>query len=180
MEEASAAVDLRYPIGEFQPPAGITASDRARLIDEIASLPGRLRSAIEGLDEVQLNTPYRPGGWTARQVVHHFADSHMNSFVRFKLALTEHSPVIKPYDEGAWAETADSRNMPVGSSLALIDGQHQRWAALLRSLNGQQYRRTFMHPERGLLTLDATLAIYAWHCRHHTAHVVRLRERMGW
>ena len=180
MEEASAALDLRYPIGKFQPPASITATDRARFIDEIETLPGRLRSAIAGLDEAQLDTPYRPGGWTVRQVVHHFADSHMNSFVRFKLALTEDSPVIKPYDERAWAETADSRSIPVEPSLSLIEGLHQRWAALLRSLDGQQCQRTFTHPERGLLTLDVTLAMYAWHCRHHTAHIVNLRKGMGW
>jgi hypothetical protein len=180
MEQASPVLDLRYPIGKFQAPAAITARDRARFIDEIAALPALLRAAIAGLDDARLDTPYRDGGWTVRQVVHHFADSHMNSFVRFKLALTEDSPIIKPYQEAAWADTADSRTMPVESSLALVEGLHQRWTVLLHSMTGEQYQRTFTHPERGTLPLDVTLAIYAWHCRHHVAHIVNLRDRMGW
>lgn len=180
MEQASAASDLRYPVGRFEAPASISKADRAQFIEEIERLPERLRTSVSGLDDAQLDTPYRPGGWTVRQVVHHLADSHMNSFVRFKLALTEESPTIKPYDEAAWADTADARELAVDSSLALIEGLHRRWAVLLRSLDEAQYQRTFRHPERGVMRLDVTLAMYAWHCRHHVAHVTRLRERMEW
>ena len=180
MKPASPALDLRYPVGRFEAPATIGADDRDRFIAEIERLPGRLRSAIAGLNDEQLDTPYRQGGWTVRQVVHHLADSHMNSFVRFKLALTEESPTIKPYDEAACAELADSTHVPVDSSLMLLDGLHQRWTVLLRSMNEQQYRRTFNHPELGLMRLDLNLALYEWHCRHHTAHITSLRDRMGW
>ena len=181
MELASPALDLRYPVGPFKAPATISADDRDRFIAEIERLPGLLRSAIAGLNDQQLDTPYREAGWTVRQVVHHLADSHMNSFVRFKWALTEDSPTIKPYDEAACAELADAgRGMPVDSSLMLLDGLHQRWTVLLRSMDERQYRRTFQHPERGLMMLDVNLAMYAWHCRHHTAHIVSLRDRMGW
>ncbi len=136
--------------------------------------------ALKGLADAQIDTPYRDGGWTVRQVIHHLADSHMNSFVRFKLALTEDSPTIKPYNEAAWAETADARALPLAPSLDLIDGLHQRWVVLLESLNDADFGRTFTHPERGQMRLDVNLALYAWHCRHHTAHIVSLRERMGW
>ncbi len=181
MEQTRAANDLRYPVGKFQPPATVTAEDRAQYIGAIAELAGQLRTAVAGLSESQLDTPYREGGWTVRQVIHHLADSHMNSFVRFKLALTENVPTVKPYHEGAWADTADSRHMPVEPSLDLIDGLHKRWVVLLRSLSDQELQRTFTHPERGTqMRLDLTLALYAWHCRHHLAHITSLRDRMAW
>jgi hypothetical protein len=173
-------MDPRYPIGRFQAPTDISAEDRARFIDEIEALPVRLRAAVSGLTQQQMDTPYRDGGWTVRQVVHHFADSHMNSFVRFKLGLTEDSPTIKTYSEGACAETADSVNVPVDASLVLLDGLHRRWTVLLRSMTDQDYQRTFKHPEMGLVRLDVNLALYEWHCRHHTAHITSLRQRMNW
>lgn len=180
MEQASPAPDLRYPVGRFQAPAAITADERAQFIRVIEELPSSLRSAIAGLSDAQLDTPYREGGWTVRQVIHHVADSHMNSLIRFKLALTEDSPVIKPYDEGAWAKLADSTQLPVETSLSLLDGLHQRWTLLLRSMNDEQFQRAFKHPEIGLVKLDVNLALYAWHSRHHTAHITSLREREGW
>lgn len=180
METPSLAADPRYPIGRFERPSTVSAADRLKWIADIESLPAQLRGALEGLDDAQLDTPYRDGGWTIRQVVHHVADSHINSFVRFKLALTEANPTIKPYDEAAWAETVDSKALPVQPSLGVLDGVHQRWTALLRSLSEGDYQRTFQHPERGSMSLDANLALYSWHGRHHLAHVTRLRERMGW
>ena len=179
MEQASPALDLRYPAGRFQAPPSITAEDRERYIAELEHLVEGLRAATAGLNDSQLDTPYRDGGWTIRQVIHHLADSHMNSFVRFKLAMTEESPTIKPYDEAAWAELADSK-LPVDLSLFLLDGLHRRWVALLRSMSPGDYQRTFTHPERGTMRLDMNLALYAWHCRHHTAHITSLRARMGW
>jgi uncharacterized damage-inducible protein DinB len=134
---------------------------------------------IEGLSEQQLETPYRDGGWTVRQVVHHVADSHVNSYVRFKLAMTEEEPTIKPYMEDRWAELADSKS-PVEVSLSLLDSLHKRWNLLLRSFQSSDWQRTFRHPEMGLLTLDQTLALYSWHGRHHVAHITTLRDRMGW
>jgi uncharacterized damage-inducible protein DinB len=180
MEQVSPAIDLRYPVGRFQAPAAITAEDRARFISVIERLPKSLSAAVAGLNDEQLDTPYREGGWTIRQVVHHLADSHMNSFIRFKLALTEESPTIKPYDEAACAELADSLRMPVNTSLMLLEGLHQRWTVLLRSMDQQHYQRAFKHPELGLVKLDVNLALYEWHCRHHTAHITSLRQRKGW
>jgi hypothetical protein len=170
---------LRYPVGKFQAPAASSSALRAEQIETLRLLPSRLRGAIEGLDDARLDTPYRDGGWTVRQVVHHFADSHANSYVRFKLALTEESPTIKPYDEAAWARLPDSR-MPVEPSLLFIDGLHSRWVSLLRSMTEDDFERVFNHPERGRMTLGSNLALYDWHSRHHTAHITRLRERMGW
>jgi hypothetical protein len=180
MESASPVLDLRYPVGRFQAPAVITPEDRTRFISIIERLPNSLRAAVAGLSREQLDTPYRDGGWTIRQVIHHLADSHMNSFIRFKLGLTEDSPTIKPYDEAACAELADSLGMPVDSSLMLLDGLHQRWTVLLRSMDQKQFERTFNHPDLGLVKLDVNLALYEWHCRHHTAHITSLRERRGW
>lgn len=180
MEQSSTAAGLRYPVGRFRAPSLFTPEDRDRSISVIERLPASVRAAIAGLSDEQLDTPYREGGWTVRQVVHHLADSHMNSFIRFKLALTENSPTIKPYDEAAWAALADSLRLPVDSSLMLLEGLHRRWTVLLRSLSEQEYQRTFRHPEMGLVTLDVNLALYEWHCRHHTAHVTALRERKGW
>jgi uncharacterized damage-inducible protein DinB len=180
MEQTSPALDARYPIGKFERPASVTSEDRSRFIQDIQTLPLDLRKAVAGLSDSQLDTPYREGGWTVRQVVHHVADSHMNSFVRFKLALTESNPVIKPYDEAAWAQTADAQNMPIEASLALLDGLHERWAVLMRATGESDFERTFQHPERGLMNLDTNLALYSWHGRHHVAHVTQLRSRMGW
>ncbi len=175
-------MDLRYPIGRFERPASVSAADRAQFIAAIAAAPAALRAAIRGLDDAQLDTPYRPGGWTVRQVAHHVPDSHLNAYVRFRLALTEPNPTIKPYDEAKWAELPDARGPLVAESLALLDGLHARWTALLRAMTPGEFARTLVHPERpgAPMTLDAVLALYAWHGRHHVAHVTALRERMGW
>ncbi|MGO9324009.1 MAG: YfiT family bacillithiol transferase [Terracidiphilus sp.] len=171
--------DLRYPIGKFRPPAESTPAVRAEQIEALRLLPERLRAAVAGLNDAQLNTPYRDGGWTVRQVVHHFADSHANSYVRFKLALTEDWPTIKPYDEAAWARLPDS-SLSIEPSLVFITGLHQRLVALLDSMSEKDFERGFNHPERGRVALGTNLAIYAWHSRHHTAHITSLRARKGW
>jgi hypothetical protein len=173
-------VDQRYPIGEFTWNGPNTPEERTHLIEEIAVAPQRLRKAIAGLTEEQLNTPYREGGWTVRQVVHHVPDSHMNSYVRSKLALTEHEPTIKPYDEAKWAELIDARNAPVEPSLRLMDGLHHRWAMLLQSLSDEDVKKKFTHPEMGVVSIDKYIALYAWHGKHHVAHITSLRERKGW
>lgn len=174
-------LDLRYPVGKFErPTAPLTHDQRCQFIEAIAETPSRLTAAANGLSSAQLDTPYRPGGWTVRQVIHHLPDSHMNSYVRFKLALTEDEPAIKPYDEARWAELSDSRETPVETSLALLDNLHKRWALLLRSLAPADWSRKFRHPELGPTTLDQSLALYAWHGRHHVAHITALRERNGW
>jgi len=172
--------DLRYPIGKFQPPASVTDAERAVLVDQIAALPAELRSAVSTLDDTQLDTPYREGGWTVRQVVHHVPDSHVNAYTRFKLALTEDVPTIKTYEEAQWAELPEARSAPIGVSLALLEALHQRWVLLLRVLAPAQFARTFRHPELGIMTLDQQIALYAWHGRHHLAHITSLRTRMGW
>ena len=171
---------LRYPIGRFTPPAGNTPDVRAAHIQNLRLLPERLRAAMSGLSEAQLDTPYREGGWTVRQVVHHMADSHAVSYMRFKLALTENWPTIGSYNEVAWANLSDSRAMPIEPSLALIDGLHARWVALLVSLGEEDFHKGFVHSERGRLDLATALAIYEWHSRHHTAHIASLRARQGW
>jgi DinB superfamily len=173
-------MDLSYPIGKFDFQAPVPAASRPQLIEQIAEAPARLRQAVLGLDDAQLDTPYRPGGWTVRQLVHHLPDSHMNSYIRFRLALTEEAPTIKPYDQGKWAGLPDARTMPAEPSLALLENMHQRWVALLRSMSDQDFTRTFRHPELGLVRLDTNLGLYAWHGRHHVAHITGLRERMGW
>ena len=171
---------LRYPISRFQARAGLSSAERAALIDDIAGLPAALRAAVAGLTGEQLETPYRPGDWTVRQVVHHVADSHMNSYVRFKLAVTETEPTIKPYDEAAWAELDDATGEDIEVSLALLESLHRRWTRFLRSLRDEQLERVFIHPDLGRVTLDEAVQHYAWHGRHHLAHITRLRERMGW
>lgn len=171
--------DPRFPIGKFSPPAAFTPAVRAACTETLRLLPERLRAAVAGLDDAQLDTPYRDGGWTIRQVVHHLADSHANSFIRFKLALTEEWPTIKPYNEAAWARTADSL-MPIAPSLAFVDGVHARLAALLDSIPEADFQKGFIHPERGRMTLATNLALYEWHARHHVAHITTLRARMGW
>lgn len=162
--------DLRYPIGRFEPPQAIGAEHLRDWIDEIDALPRALYELVEGLSAEQLETPYRPGGWTARQVVHHIADSHLNSVVRFKLALTEERPTIKPYFEDRWAELPDYRQ-PVETSLQLIAALHARWAGFLRALNEQDFEREFIHPESGVVRLAENVGIYAWHGKHHLAHI---------
>lgn len=171
---------LRYPVGRFSRRDDLTAEERSGLIDEIAAFPNRLRNAVAGRSPGQLDTPYRPDGWTVRQVVHHVADSHVNAYVRFKLALTEDRPTIKPYDQAAWAELPDARTEPVEISLDILDAVHHRWTLLLRTLDGEQWDRAFMHPEIGAVSLDTNLQLYAWHSRHHLAHVTTLAEREGW
>jgi uncharacterized damage-inducible protein DinB len=179
MTSPEVSEDPRFPLGKFDK-STISRDRRTEFIQTIADLPQRIRDAVKGLDEKQLDTPYRPGGWTVRQTVHHVADSHLNSYVRFKLALTEDGPpTIVPYYEDRWAELADSK-LPVDVSLALIDGLHQRWATLLTAMSDDDFGRIFKHPETGDWTLEAALALYAWHSKHHTAHISRLRERVGW
>ena len=171
--------DLRYPIGQFAPADPVTQAQVDAWIDDIAALPADLSRAVSALTERQLNTPYRPGGWTVRQVVHHLPDSHMNSLVRFKWALTEDRPVIKAYDEKGWAMLTDSRE-PIAHSLDLLDALHRRWVSLLRDLSWPQLQREFVHPESGPASLAVTAGAYAWHGRHHLAHIQRLIDREGW
>jgi hypothetical protein len=161
----------------------MSANDQMRrsAIEEIAALPGRMREAVAGLGDIQLDTPYRPGGWTVRQVVHHVPDSHVHAYIRLKLALTEDAPTIKPYDEKTWAMLADSR-LPVEVSLTLLDSIHARWVALCRNLKASDWARTFNHPEypEGPRTIDWLVQVYAWHSNHHLAHITSLRKREGW
>ena len=172
--------DLRYPIGPFRRPSKATAEERRGWLEQIAATPAELRAAVAGLSDEQLDTRYRPGGWTVRQVVHHLADSHLNSYLRFKWALTEPTPTIKAYDEKVWAELADSRG-PIGPSLELLEALHMRWHALLASMSDDDYERCFLHPESGReMPLYVNLALYAWHGPHHTAHISALRTRMNW
>jgi uncharacterized damage-inducible protein DinB len=172
--------DLRYPIGEFSFQAPLTEDQRQKCLDDISHAPANLRAAVSGLSEDQLDTPYRPAGWSVRQVVHHVPDSHMNAYVRFKLALTEEEPTIKPYAEDRWAVLADTRTTPIEVSLMLLESLHTRWMRLLGSLAAADWKRTFRHPAIGLMNLDMALAHYAWHGRHHVAHITSLRERSGW
>lgn len=173
--------DLRYPVGPFVRRDVLTADERRALIDEIAAAPLRLREAVRGLDDAQLDTPYRDGGWTVRQVVHHVPESHLNGYTRFKLGLTEEEPAIKPYDEDAWSKTAEVALTPIEVSLTLLEALHVRWTLLLRTLRDDQFQRRMHHPEHeGALTIDSLLALYAWHGRHHTAHITSLRERNQW
>lgn len=173
--------DGRYPVGRYSPPQHISDAQRTEWIQEIAALPAALRGAVEPLTPAQLATPYRTGGWTVQQVVHHIPDSHMQAYARFKLALTEDEPMVKPYDEAAWAELADAREVPVGVSLSLLDALHSRWVALLRTLGAADFRRGYRHPEHArVLTLEYVLGMYAWHGRHHLAQVTSLAERSGW
>jgi hypothetical protein len=173
-------VDLRYPIGELEWKSVLTTDERRTAIEQIAQTPARLREAVAGLTKEQLETPYRPGGWTVRQVVHHLPDSHMHAFLRFKLALTENEPTIKPYDEARSAELTDSRELPADVSLVLLDALHTRWASLLHGMRPEEFARRLNHPEHGMLTLDALTGCYAWHGCHHVAHITSLRERMSW
>lgn len=176
-----ATPDLRYPIGSFVWPKSLTAAERKAGIQTIADTPALIRSAIQGLTDSQLDTPYRPDGWTVRQVVHHVPDSHMNAYTRFKLALTEETPTIKPYDESAWAELDDSKSRLIDASLAILDGLHARWVFLLERMKPAHFERRLKHPEHDrVITLDMLVAMYSWHGRHHTAHITELRRRSGW
>lgn len=175
----SADTDPRYPIGKFRRAEANTAGHTAS-IAVLAALPDNLRSAVAGLTDAQLDTPYREGGWTVRQLVHHLADSHLNSYVRMRLALTEDWPTIVAYDEKLWAELPDARTAPIQSSLHILDGLHARWTTLLRSLADDQWQRGYVHPVNGRQTLAEAVALYAWHSRHHVAHIAELRKRMGW
>ena len=172
--------DLRYPIGKFSPPPVSSVEQRRDWIARIDSLPTDLQAATRALSAKQLDTPYRPGGWTMRQVVHHIADSHMNAVVRFRLALTEDAPVIKPYREDFWAELPDAKTEDVTVSLALLEALHRRWTALLRQMTESQFERTYRHPEVGEMKLFQVLALYAWHSNHHLAHIANLRTRSQW
>lgn len=171
--------DLRFPVGTFERPSAISSEERSELISTIKDLPDNIEAAVSGLSADQIDTPYRPGGWSLRQVVHHVADSHMNAFCRFKLALTEAVPTIKPYDEAAWAELPDSA-AEVGVSLRMIRSLHERFGELLDAMSDDDFSRKLSHPESGEWDLDGMLALYAWHSRHHTAHITKLRERSGW
>jgi hypothetical protein len=173
-------VDLRYPIGKYQAKSTLTPQDRAVAVEYIARTPDRVRSAVAGLAPDQMEARYRPEGWTVNQIIHHLSDSHMNGYVRFKLALTEQEPTVKPYDESRWAELPDSWKTPVEVSLALLDALHKRWVVLFRCMHDEDFARSVNHPERGNITLDCMLDRYAWHGRHHVAHITSLRERKGW
>jgi DinB family protein len=171
--------DLRYPIGRFTPPVSSEPAMRADQISVLRLLPGNVQNAVSGLSHTQLDSSYRDGGWSVRQLIHHIADSHLNAYVRTKLALTEDWPTIKTYDEAAWARLADS-TLPIDSSIALISALHERWVALLESLAEADYHRGYNHPELGRQELASVLALYSWHSRHHTAHITNLRKRMCW
>jgi hypothetical protein len=171
---------LRYPIGPWTWPTEVTPEDRAQAIGDIATMPAQLRAAVVGLDPRHLDTPYREGGWSIRQIVHHIPESHMNSYIRFKLALTEDHPTVKPYDEALWAKLPDASTAPIDLSLNLADALHQRWVLVLRAMTDRNFERRLYHPEAGSLKLDAVAACYAWHGRHHVAQIVAMRRHYGW
>jgi uncharacterized damage-inducible protein DinB len=173
--------DLRYPLGKFHRPGPLGDEQRREFTGDIEKLPARLREAVKNLAPAQIETPYRPGGWTVRQLVHHVADSHMNAYVRLKLTLTEDQPTIKPYAEAKWAELKDSKAEPVEVSLALLDNLHRRWVTVLRAMTPGEFSRNMRHPDwEKPMSLDDALALYAWHGKHHVAHITSLREREGW
>jgi uncharacterized damage-inducible protein DinB len=172
--------DPRYPIGRFSPPAEYTAERRAAFVRDLGAAPAALRAALDGLTTEQRLTPYRDGGWTVAQVVHHVADSHMHAYARLKFAATEDVPTIKPYDERVWADFPDASDADVGPSLQIIESLHVRWVTFLRNLPQKGYERGLMHPERGPMTIDGMVALYAWHGRHHVAHIAELRKSRGW
>ena len=173
-------MDPRYPIGKLEIPANITPELRRNAIATIAATPAKFRAAVKGLTDAQLDTPYREGGWTVRQVVHHVPDSHLNAYVRLKLALTESTPTIKPYAEDKWAQLDDSRSTPIEVSLALLESLHTRWDILWRSLKPEDFSRKLVHPDHGERTIDWLVFVYAWHGPHHTAHITELRKQKGW
>lgn len=173
-------MDARYPVGKFELPKEVTPALRQAAIEELAATPAKVRAAVAGLSEAQLDTPYREGGWTVRQVVHHLVDSHMNAYIRLRFALTENQPTIKPYDESVWANLEDARSAPVEVSLKLLEPLHERWVRLLRSVKTEQYARTLVHPDYGVKNVDWLLFLYSWHGRHHAAHITELRKQKGW
>jgi len=172
--------DPRYPIGKFSYSGPPTPEQKEQYLTDIEQTPARLRAALRGLSDQQLDTPYRDGGWTLRQVAHHVPDSHMNSYIRFKLALTEDEPTVKGYMEDRWAELPEANHAPIEVSLALLDSLHQRWMLMLRAFTDADWKRTFRHSELGPMSLEKNLALYSWHGRHHVAHITSLREKMGW
>jgi uncharacterized damage-inducible protein DinB len=172
--------DLRYPVGRFSPPASPTPAEIRRAIETIASCPKAVRAAVAGLSDAQLDTPYRDGGWTVRQVVHHIADSHINAYIRTRLAVTEDHPRIKAYEENGWAKLEDARTAPVELSLRLIEALHERWVLFLRSLPDDAFTRTLDHPDSGTMAMHRVVFLYEWHGRHHVAHITSLRQRKGW
>jgi len=173
-------MDPRYPIGKFEMPQNVTPDLRTEAIRHIAAVPEKMRAAVKGLNDAQLDTPYRDGGWTVRQVVHHVPDSHMNAYIRCRLTLTEKEPAIKPYEESAWAKLEDAAHAPVEVSLRLLEPLHERWVRLLRSVKTEEFSRTLVHPDFGVKTMDWLLFLYSWHGKHHVAHVTQLREQRGW
>jgi uncharacterized damage-inducible protein DinB len=173
-------MDPRYPVGKFEMPAVVTPERRQQAIAEIASTPTKMRAAVKGLSEAQLDTPYREGGWTVRQVVHHVPDSHVNAYVRLKLALTEDKPTIKTYEEAAWAELPDSKSASIGVSQLLLDAVHARWDRVWRGMKAEDFARKVVHPEHGERSVDWLLFMYEWHGRHHVAHITELRSQKGW
>ncbi|MDI1356235.1 MAG: putative metal-dependent hydrolase [bacterium] len=173
--------NLRYPIGHFVAPAHYATDDITNYVSTIEAFPAKLRKTVASLSESQLDTVYRPGGWTVRQVVNHCADSHMNAFIRHKLAVTSHEPTINPYPEALWAELADGKSLPIEASIKILEGLHLRWAVLLKSLQQEQWQRSFYHPEKGRkISLEESAGSYAWHCNHHLAHITELKKRMNW
>ena len=174
--------DLRYPVGPFSAKGSpLTAQEREQMLGRLEDHPARMRAAVEGLTDEQLDTPYREGGWTVRQVVHHVVDSHLNSYVRFKIGMTEDNGAIRPYEQGEWAELGEAKSAPIDLSLPLLDALHARWVTFLRTLSDEDFQRSVHHPEMGRdLTLDTLLEIYGWHCLHHETHITALRDRMGW
>ena len=172
--------DPRYPVGKFTYSNPPTDEQRKKMIEDIEQTPARLRAAVQDLSPQQLDTPYREGGWTVRQVAHHVPESHMNAYIRFKLALTEDEPTIKPYAEDRWAELPDVKSTPIEVSLVLLDSLHDRWVRLLRAMKPDEWKRAFRHPELGVMPLEKNLALYSWHGRHHVAHVTDLRKKLGW
>jgi uncharacterized damage-inducible protein DinB len=172
--------NLSYPIGRFEMPASVDTAARNGYVSHIEAAPQKLREAVAGLNARQLDTPYRAGGWTVRQVVHHLADSHLNAYARFRLALTEDTPTICPYDQALWAELPDAKTGDVETSLSLLDAVHSRWLACIRAIPAEAFDRTYRHPEMGVVSLHQQLALYAWHGRHHVAHITSLVQRSGW
>ncbi|MEO7966744.1 MAG: YfiT family bacillithiol transferase [Gemmatimonadaceae bacterium] len=173
-------VDLRFPVGRYVPPASFTAEWRRTSIDAFAAAPKAMRRAVDGLDDAKLDTPYRPGGWSVRQVVHHVPDSHLNMYIRVKLALTEDVPTIKPYNEDEWAKLEDARTTPIETSLVLLESVHDRTVRIFQSLSEEQFQRRYVHPASGEHDLNYLIGLYAWHGAHHVAHITRLRDRMQW
>jgi uncharacterized damage-inducible protein DinB len=180
MTTATATPDLRFPIGKYEYKPGYSTEQRARCIAEIEAAPAQLRAAASGLSDAQIDTPYRPGGWTIRQVVHHVPESHMNAFIRFKWALTENNPMIKAYEEDDWAKTPEVATLPIEPSVRLLEALHARWVPLLKALTAEQYQTPYQHPVNGPMTLERMLGLYAWHGKHHVAHIMELRRRSRW